>query len=52
MRTDWFVKVKRPDSREDIGSEKEHIKECSDCHYVIWEKPRSVAGFMNTCNIF
>ena len=45
---DWFVKVKCPRPNDKIRTPEEHIKACSGCPYVIWEKPQSVAGFMNS----
>jgi hypothetical protein len=48
MGTDWFVKVRCPYPGRDVDSEEGHIKQCSDCPYVIWEKPESVTGFMHT----
>jgi len=46
MGTDWFVKVKCPMTKKDISNREEHIKTCSGCPYVIWERPEMVAGFM------
>lgn len=48
MGTDWLVKVKCPRPEQNLSSEEEHIRNCSGCPYVIWEKPESVAGFMHT----
>jgi hypothetical protein len=48
MGTDWFVKVKCPRQSKNIRTREEHITVCSDCPYVIWEKPQSVASFMSS----
>jgi hypothetical protein len=44
--TDWFVKVKCPKPNKSANNRIEHIKTCSGCPYVMWEKPEMVAGFM------
>ena len=48
MGTDWFVKAQCPRPNKEAKNEEEHIKECSGCPFVIWEKPESVAGFMSS----
>jgi hypothetical protein len=48
MGTDWFVKVKCPKPGEKGSTRGEHVKVCSGCHYLIWEKPETVAGFMSS----
>ena len=45
MGTDWFVKVKCPKPSR-VKDEQQHIEVCSSCPYVIWKKPKPVAGFM------
>ena len=52
MGTDWFVKVDCPRPNKKAKNEEEHIKACSGCPFVIWERPESVAGFMSSmCGI-
>jgi hypothetical protein len=48
MGTDWLVKARCPKPERNVSNEEGHIKTCSSCPYVIWEKPESVAGFMHT----
>ena len=48
MGTDWLVKARCPKPERNLSNEEGHIKTCSSCPYVIWEKPESVAGFMHT----
>ena len=48
MGTDWLIKAQCPKPGEIVNSEKEHIKLCEDCPYVIWEKPDPIAGFMQS----
>lgn len=48
MGTDWLVKVSCSKA-EDIGkSKEEHINDCLRCPYVIWQEPKTVAGFFQT----
>ena len=44
MGTDWFVKVKCPNSDNKVRDEVEYIELCSRCPNVIWEKPESITG--------
>jgi hypothetical protein len=48
MGTDWFIKAECPRPNKEAKDEEEHIKACSGCPFVIWEKPESVAGFMSS----
>ena len=48
MGTDWLVKVNCGKAVETGKSREEHIKDCKNCPYVIWEEPKTVAGFLQT----
>jgi hypothetical protein len=48
MGTDWFIKAECPRPDKEAKDKEEHIKACSRCPFVIWEKPESVAGFMSS----
>ena len=48
MGTDWLVKVNCTKAVETAKSQEEHIKDCKNCPYVIWEVPETVAGFCQT----
>jgi hypothetical protein len=48
MGTDWFIKAECPRPNKEAKNEEEHVKACSGCPFVIWEKPESVAGFMSS----
>ena len=48
MGTDWLMKVNCSKVGEKGKSEEEHINDCLECPYVIWEKPKTVAGIFQT----
>lgn len=48
MGTDWLVKVRCSKVEEQGKSEQEHIRDCLDCPHVIWEQPKTIAGFLRT----
>jgi hypothetical protein len=48
MGTDWLIKVYCWKGLEKGKTEKDHINDCLNCPYVIWETPKSIAGIMRT----